>query len=239
MWNVSEPMADLLFAASNWLLILGALAIFVGTIGAFTMSAAREYFAKERALANEAEVARAGATAESAKAAAAIANEAAAKANERAAQANLAAESERIERLKLEEKLAPRSFSLQEKTQLVARLKPFSSEPIDIVVFPVGSPDIAPLAEKIERILSESGWIVRTWTDLSGKQLSGASIAIRDGSNASARLAAGALIDGLNAAGISTNLASDLTTDDFPMPAVGPAPVGKIAPIRLFIGSKP
>jgi hypothetical protein len=64
MWNVSSPMADRLFGASNWLLIAGVFAVCLGTIGSLTMGSVRYYFANERLKANEAAMDRARADAE-------------------------------------------------------------------------------------------------------------------------------------------------------------------------------
>jgi hypothetical protein len=59
MWDVTAPWVDFLFNVSNVVLIVGALAVLLGTIGAIAMGAAREQFANERISANEAETARA------------------------------------------------------------------------------------------------------------------------------------------------------------------------------------
>jgi hypothetical protein len=75
MWNVSEPIADLLFQTSNALLIVGGLLVFVGTIRSITMSAAKSYFTDTRLTANEAATERAKADAEVAREGAATANE--------------------------------------------------------------------------------------------------------------------------------------------------------------------
>lgn len=83
MWNITSPRADFLFGISNWLLIAGAFAIFVGTIGSIAMGAAKDYFANERLSANELATERAKADAE-------IAKEGAAEADARAAEAQLA-----------------------------------------------------------------------------------------------------------------------------------------------------
>jgi hypothetical protein len=75
MWNVSSAWADFLFDVSNWILIGGAFAVFIGTIGSITMGTAKEYFANERLSANETATERAKADAERAKADAEIAKE--------------------------------------------------------------------------------------------------------------------------------------------------------------------
>ena len=58
------------------------------------------------------------------------ATESASKAIERAAEANRKAEEERLARLKLEEIVAPRSMSLEQKTALVAAWKRYAGRPV-------------------------------------------------------------------------------------------------------------
>jgi hypothetical protein len=53
MWRISSVTADLLFSLFNWLLVFSALAVFVGTIGAVTLSGVRELFTNGRISANE------------------------------------------------------------------------------------------------------------------------------------------------------------------------------------------
>ena len=59
MWNVSPSWADFLFSVSNVVLIIGAFAIFIGTIGSITMGAAKEHFADVRISDNERDTAQA------------------------------------------------------------------------------------------------------------------------------------------------------------------------------------
>jgi hypothetical protein len=67
-WNVSSPVADLLFNLSNILLVIGAAAVLIGTIGSIKIGAIREQFSNERIAANEAATARAIAESDIAKA---------------------------------------------------------------------------------------------------------------------------------------------------------------------------
>jgi hypothetical protein len=91
IWNISEPAADFLFNLFNVVLIFGAFAVFVGTIGSIWMQAAKSYFSDERIAANEAATARAKADAE-------IAREGAAAAHAKALEAELALEKYRAPR---------------------------------------------------------------------------------------------------------------------------------------------
>jgi len=168
-----------------------------------------------------------------------IAKRDAAKANESAAQAQLAAERERGARVQLEEKLSPRALTVDQREALRARWAAFAEASVDIVVYPVGTTDISPLTDIISSILKNAHWTVRQWTSLSGQYVVGVGVAVRAGSNQRVETEAHAIVDGLNAIGIVAARTGPLTTDDFPMPAVGPPPVGRIAPIRIYIGTKP
>jgi hypothetical protein len=66
MWDVSSSAADRLFAISNVVLIVGAAAVLIGTIGAIITSGIREQFSNERISANERATAEANARALSA-----------------------------------------------------------------------------------------------------------------------------------------------------------------------------
>lgn len=82
------------------------------------------------------------------------ANKAAADANERAAEANLKAESERIERLKLEAKLAPRTLSVEQFEILSHDLQGISF-PISLTA--ISEPESMRFAEDIQRALQAAG----------------------------------------------------------------------------------
>lgn len=82
MWEITSSLADRLFAFSNVILVAGAAAVFIGTMGSILMSGVREQFSNERISANER--ATAAAVAESD-----IAKKGAAEANARAAEAQL------------------------------------------------------------------------------------------------------------------------------------------------------
>jgi hypothetical protein len=74
---------------------------------------------------------------------------------------------------------------------------------------------------------------------LSGEIIIGFGVATKSGANASAELAANSLLSALNTAGIHTARSGPFVVNDFPLPAVGPAPVGETAPIRIYVGTKP
>jgi hypothetical protein len=138
--TVTETLANTLFAWSNVLLIAGAAAVLIGTIGAIAMGSAKEQFANERISTNEAETARAKADAETAK-------EGAAKANARTEEA----------RLELEKFKAPRKISEEMKHRILsaARKHPgqkFSGKVASSV------PDALALWFSLSNILTDAGW---------------------------------------------------------------------------------
>jgi len=81
----------------------------------------------------------------------------AAEATERAAEANKIAEGEKLARMKLEEKLAPRSLEQEQRQRIEAKLKPFPGTPYELGVNPM--PEAIRFLEVIDGVLRSSGWI--------------------------------------------------------------------------------
>ena len=128
MLDFSLPMASFLYDLSNLLLLIGALAVALGTYGSIQMGSVKEQFADERIAENEAETARALESA-------AQAGERAAEADARAAEANHKAEQERLARLKIEAQLAPRSLSASQQSAIIARIIPFAPTQFEFVSY--------------------------------------------------------------------------------------------------------
>jgi hypothetical protein len=80
----------------------------------------------------------------------------AAVANERAAEANKIAEGERLARLKLEKRLAPRTLNNDQQRRIESKIKPFSGTPYELAVDPV--PEAINLLKTVDAILRSSGW---------------------------------------------------------------------------------
>lgn len=68
MWNISPSLADSLFAWSNVVLVAGAAAVLIGTIGSIKIGSIREHFADTRISENERATAQANLEAEKIKA---------------------------------------------------------------------------------------------------------------------------------------------------------------------------
>jgi hypothetical protein len=78
----------------------------------------------------------------------------AAVANARAAEANRTAETEKLARIKIEERLAGWKLSSEAQTRLVKKLKPYPETPFDLSVNPVESR----FMETLDAVLSAAGW---------------------------------------------------------------------------------
>jgi hypothetical protein len=144
IFTVTESWANTLFVWSNVLLVFGAAAVLFGTIGAFSMGAAKEQFSNERIKANEAATARANADAENAK-------QGAAEANARALESQLA----------LEKYKAPRSLSSEQQARITAKMKGFAGVPFDFVIQADSEP--IGLMEQIGTALKAAGLVWEPW----------------------------------------------------------------------------
>ena len=105
---VSSSLADFLFALSNVVLIAGAAAVLVGTIGSIKMGAVREQFANERISANEA---------------------ATSAANARAAEANAHAAELELKVAEARKLAGPRNIRDEDRVQMVRVLSQFRGTP--------------------------------------------------------------------------------------------------------------
>jgi hypothetical protein len=92
----------------------------------------------------------------------------AAEANSRAAEANKIAETERLERLKLELKLAPRVISPAHSAQLSAQLKGLKGMDVDIVSYEGMGADVAALSQQIAGILINAHMNAKIFTPMGG-----------------------------------------------------------------------
>jgi hypothetical protein len=139
MWSVSSPAADLLFSLFNLILIVGAAAVLLGTIGSIKMNAVREMFSNERISANEA--ATAIATAESDKAKAEAANA----------------------RLELAKFKAPRVLSLTQLAGITTAMGRFPRTQFDVAIGPMGDPEPEVFGRVLATALINAGWIQMDW----------------------------------------------------------------------------
>jgi hypothetical protein len=169
--------------------------------------------------------------------------ERAAIAEQRAAEANEKAEEERLARVKIEEKLAPRFLNQAQIDVLNVKLKQYAGTSISIITFP-GTPDIVPLSNQIVSLLHNATWIVSLANCISGTlNVPGVVVATMSEANIAV---AKSLVEGLNSAGIATVLVASMP-DITPMPGVTIGYIDVIGsindqsknPIKMLIGTKP
>lgn len=220
MFDLSQEMADGVFGLSNIALTIGAALVLIGTVGVFWSGGIRDKYADERIASNEAKTARAVAEA--------------AKANQRA-------EEERLARVKIEERLAPRSLTAAQETDLQNRLGKFAGTSLDILIYGGGSEDALPLAGMIASGLRAAGWNVRVWNTISpGRWYRGVGISTLAGADRGAEEAAGELMGALAVNGIGVGRFEQFANGELPDTLNGPPwEANNVAPIRMVIGSKP
>lgn len=185
IFDISQSVADALFGWSNVILTIGAFFVLVGTAGVFWTGGIRDRYADERVSRNEAETA-------TAKSNAATANENAANANERTEairQSNLklqsALEKERLERLRLEESIAPRRISDHQRSSFISALRA-SPQTLTIEVTVIGDQEATLYAEAIVAALNAAG-VHRSmsWIGTVSPPPYGISLTLRNGSRKS------------------------------------------------------
>lgn len=117
------------------------------------------------------------------------AHESAAKAEQAAAEANEKAEKERLARVKIEEKLAPRGFSKEQFRTIASQMSEWATLPgteikQDAAVFSVSNSfESASLADQIAAVLKEAGWNINRFPVNYGKSYSISGIGILTSSN--------------------------------------------------------
>jgi len=141
MFDLSLEAANKLFGLSNAALIFGAALLFFGTLGTIWTGKIRDHYSDERIVVNEAKTAQANADA--------------AAAQTRAKELELRLESERIERIKLERQIRPRSLSDEQKAILTAGIRAAGWKSAEIIWHGVGEPEI--YARDLARACDEAG----------------------------------------------------------------------------------
>jgi hypothetical protein len=218
-----ESSASLWDGISFWLIGVGAGLAFVGTVAAVharklgrelatekTAIAAREKAASDRAIA---------------------------EANARAADANKIAEQERLARLQLEARLAPRSLSSEQSVDLISKLKNFSGAEIDVCEYP-NDFETARLTSQIVESLKAAAWTVNGFRPLAPTTRIFAGLAVLiDESTAveRERRAAQTLADALRSQALVVSGPTPLLPTDVPGLAQGSPKYS----LRLIVGSKP
>jgi hypothetical protein len=158
------------------------------------------------------------------------------------AEANQKAEEERLARVKIEARLAPRSVSPEQFAAIVSALAPFPATPISI--WQAGeTPEIGSVARTVLAATQAARWDANLWTWTGVGSFLGLIVATKPGATSEITAAAEALTTALNAAGLRC-VKQDWPTGS-PWESVGgmhngpqnPGPTQ--APIRIVIGAKP
>ncbi|MBS1875975.1 MAG: hypothetical protein JSU00_22370 [Acidobacteria bacterium] len=161
----------------------------------------------------------------------------AAKAVERSEELRIQAEEERLARVKIERRLAPRTLTAAEHARLVAVLKTLGRQDVDIFLYP-NDPEITSLAEHVAGALYLAGWTFAWFQPLSGGRVSGMSIEVDPKDPAAVKrangLAAALKSVGMEVSGPLATLPTPPTT--MPPYTFGGRNVG--ASIRLTVGKK-
>lgn len=158
-----------------------------------------------------------------------------AEANERAAKANEAAERERVERLKLEARLADRVLPEPALLELKAVAASFpKGTRIDIGTLGTGI-EILVFAKSINAALTDGGWTVRQWSMTGGLAVRGVVIGTDQAKTATAKAGA-KIVSVLVSYGVG---AGEHPFAEMGEPSMRSGPDGPMdAPIRMYIGSK-
>jgi hypothetical protein len=93
-----------------------------------------------------------------------------AKANERAAEANRLAEQEKLARLKIEERLAPRSLNKEQSDKLTAAVRKFTGQKIEIAEYGL-SREASSLSKQIQAALAAAKWDTSVVAIMSGVEI--------------------------------------------------------------------
>lgn len=176
--------------------------------------AARDSASAQYKTESEARMAEAHATAISAEARAAEANQGAAQArrdaaqaNERAANANLRTEQERLARLQLETRLAPRVIAPERKGAIAAALK--AQGKFTVQLFALSDvTEVGRLVQGITETIRAAGWdlAVARMLGSGGVTVQGVAVAVKRAASPAARAAAATLATELNSSGVNSLL---------------------------------
>jgi hypothetical protein len=155
------------------------------------------------------------------------------------AEANAKAESERLARVKIEERLAPRRLTDPQSFALGDKLKPFGIDTADLFLFGETAEGIQ-LIGPISFALSTAGWRTRIW-HVQGGGFFGVLVQSSTDATDADRNAVDALVEGLNKEGIQTRRQSTFDRAHWYPNVIGP-PVPEFADrarIRVLVGTKP
>ena len=172
-------------------------------------------------------------------------NERIAIAERQAAEANRKAEEERLARVKIEEKLAPRFLTEEQYNNLRDKLVVFAGTTIEVIAYPTGTPDVIPLSYQIVSMFNDAKWkAIFLKSTGSTLFLKGVIVAIKNESDHNILTAAKLLVEELNSYGVDTVFKNSFPEDKGMFFSSISSPddlneIEKILNIRILIGTKP
>jgi hypothetical protein len=229
MWGFSsEFWSSVVFWATTIAAIAGAVSVASGFIAGFVGYKVSDIVQKQTSVA----IAEANARAEAAK-------QASAEANARAAEANEKAEAERLARVKIEERLAPRQLQDATVHQIV---EVFKVDRATAMILHFGdSPEIVRFSNQLAAAVTNAGWRVGVFGAMGGAGFTGVLVGAARG-NARAGSIPLAMVTVLKEVGLEAAVFEPFDpADGNALPAmVGPAgaPSASETQIRIFVGAK-
>lgn len=161
-----------------------------------------------------------------------------AQANARAAEANQTAETERLERLKLEARLAPRGLSAVQAARLTDAARRLTGIEVDLIAYPDMGTDVPELARQVEVALFGGGMVAKTFTPMGGSGIiHGILVRCEEGAPSEVQAAVPALVKALNDAGLNAGAWDAFPAGEPPAGAYN-GPGSATAKLRILIGSK-
>ena len=164
-----------------------------------------------------------------------------ASATQAAAEANLKAETERLERLKLEAKLAPRSIEANDLVALGTKLKSAKDAEIDIVSYEYAGGDVVFLTLEIEDVFKIAQAKTLVFSPFPGSGWAkGIVVCLVENSPPEREALANDIISGFLTIGIAAGRGPSFKEAD-PIAGAYSAPNGAVPrqKIRVLVGSKP
>ena len=158
-----------------------------------------------------------------------------------AAKANERAEADRLARVKIEQKLAPRTITDKQAQDFIIVLKQFTGSSID-VIFCGDTPENGQLVDRIYPLFQLSGWTTKIWAAMSGGGLTVTGIVIQNSDDASleSKITAEAIVSNLLSADLAVVWGTPFHGTNIPFVLTGDIwDKNSVSPIRMLIGTKP
>jgi hypothetical protein len=167
------------------------------------------------------------------------ANERAANATAQAAESNKIAEQEKLARLQLEVRLAPRTLTMAQQKQVTDGFRASGIRDLDVFLYG-DTPEIVRILVQLRDAIAASGCNVRVWSVVGGNMaVWGILVDTVTGADSAVDASASMAVSTLSAAGLAASRSDPFPPGNSPGIINGPPwDAKKEAPIRMLIGSK-